>query len=106
MPVLGLSGNPVSALVSALIFLRPAMRAMLDLPATQTIFDQAVLGAAMPANQLRGDYVRAPLEPGPDGKLIPVPFSTQDSAMLLTLPNADGLNRPRPPAPPAPHGTC
>jgi len=105
MPVLGLSGNPVSALVSALIFLRPAMRAMLDLPATQTIFEQAVLGAAMPDNQLREDYVRARLERGPDGKLIAVPFSTQDSAMLLTLANADGLIRRRPRAPPAPKGT-
>jgi molybdopterin molybdotransferase len=104
MPVLGLSGNPVSALVSALIFLRPAIRAMLGLPATQTIFEQAVLGAAMPENQLREDYVRARLERGPDGKLIAVPFPAQDSAMLLTLANADGLIRRRPRAPPASKG--
>jgi molybdopterin molybdotransferase len=105
MPVLGLSGNPVSALVSALMFLRPAIRAMLGLPPKQAIFEQAVLGAAMPDNQLREDYVRARLERDPDGKLIAIPFPTQDSAMLLTLANADGLIRRRPRAPPAPKGT-
>src|SRR5215468_5463495 len=105
MPVLGLSGNPVSALVSALMFLRPAIRVMLGLPAKQTIFEQAVLGAAMPNNQLREDYVRAHVERGHDGKLIAVPFSMQDSAMLLTLANADGLIRRLPHAPPAPKGT-
>jgi molybdopterin molybdotransferase len=105
MPVLGLSGNPVSALVSALMFLRPAIRAMLGLPPKQAIFEQAVLGAAMPDNQLREDYVRARLERDPNGKLIAIPFPTQDSAMLLTLANADGLIRRRPRAPPAPKGT-
>jgi molybdopterin molybdotransferase len=105
MPVLGLSGNPVSALVSALMFLRPALRAMLGLPAKQTIFERAVLGAAMPDNQLREDYVRAHIERGPDGELIAVPFPTQDSAMLLTLASSDGLIRRQPRAPPAPKGT-
>jgi molybdopterin molybdotransferase len=105
MPALGLSGNPVSALVSALMFLRPAIRAMLGLPAKQTIFERAVLGAAMPDNQLREDYVRARLERDPDGRLVAIPFPTQDSAMLLTLANADGLIRRRPHAPPAPKGT-
>jgi len=105
MPVLGLSGNPVSALVSALMFLRPAIRAMLGLPAKQTIFERAVLGAAMPDNQLREDYVRAHIERGPDGELIAVPFPTQDSAMLLTLASADGLIRRQPRAPPVPKGT-
>ena len=105
MPVLGLSGNPVSALVSALMFVRPAIGAMLGLPARQTIFEQAVLGAAMPDNQRREDYVRASLERDPDGKIIAFPFPVQDSAMLLTLANADGLIRRRPYAPPAPKGT-
>jgi molybdopterin molybdotransferase len=105
MPVLGLSGNPVSALVSALMFLRPAIRGMLGLPVKQKIFEQAVLGAAIPSNQSREDYVRAHIERSPDGKLIAVPFTTQDSAMLLTLASADGLIRRQPRAPPAPKGS-
>jgi molybdopterin molybdotransferase len=104
MLVLGMSGNPVSALVSALMFLRPAIKAMLGLPAKQPIFEQAVLGAAMPENHIREDYVRARIERGPDGQLIAVPFSTQDSAMLVTLADADGLIRRRPHAPAAPRG--
>jgi len=68
-------------------------------------FEQAVLGAAMPENQLREDYVRARLRRDPDGKLIAIPFPTQDGAMLLTLANADGLIRRRPRAPTAPKGT-
>ena len=65
MLVLGMSGNPVSALVSALMFLRPAMKAMLGLPAKQPILEQAVLGAAMPENHTREDYVRSRIEIGP-----------------------------------------
>jgi molybdopterin molybdotransferase len=104
MPVLGMSGNPVSALVSALMFLHPAIKAMLGLSANRPVFEQAVLGAAMRENYIREDYVRAHIECGPDGKLIAVPCPTQDSAMLLTLANADGLIRRPPHAPPAAEG--
>jgi molybdopterin molybdotransferase len=58
----------------------------------------------MPENHIREDYVRARIERGPDGQLIAVPFSTQDSAMLVTLADADGLIRRRPHAPAAPRG--
>ncbi len=105
MPVLGMSGNPVSALVSALMFLRPAIRAMLRLPAEQTVFEQAVLGEAMAENHVREDYVRARLDRDPNHRLVATPFETQDSAMLVALANADGLIRRRPHAPPAPKGT-
>jgi molybdopterin molybdotransferase len=104
MPVLGMSGNPVSALVSALMFLRPAIAAMLGLPAKEPLFEQAVLGSAMPENHIREDYVRARIERGADGRLIAIPFPSQDSAMLLTLAQADGLIRRRPRAPPSPEG--
>jgi molybdopterin molybdotransferase len=104
MPILGMSGNPVSALVSALIFLRPAIAAMLGLPASEPVFEPAVLGSAMPENHKREDYVRARLERGADGGLIAIPFPSQDSAMLLTLAQADGLIRRRPGAPPSPKG--
>jgi molybdopterin molybdotransferase len=105
MPVLGMSGNPVSALVCALLFLRPAMAAMLGLPATEPLFEQALLGSSMRENQNREDYVRSRIERGADGGLIAHPFPTQDSSMLLTLAQADGLVRRRPHAPPAPKGT-
>src|SRR5262249_43932822 len=104
MPILGMSGNPVSALISALMFLRPAIAALLALPDKEPIFELAILGSAMPENGLREDYVRARIEHGADGGLIAPPFATQDSSMLLTLAQADGLIRRPPCAPPAPKG--
>jgi molybdopterin molybdotransferase len=44
MPVLVALGNPVAALVCALVFLRPAMSAMLQLATTSPVFERAVLG--------------------------------------------------------------
>ncbi len=104
LPVLTMPGNPVSALVCALLFLRPAMRAMLGLAPATAAFERAVLDAAMPANDKREDYVRARLSFGDDGRLRARPFSTQDSSMLMTLARADGLVRRAPFAPPAEAG--
>jgi molybdopterin molybdotransferase len=99
-PVIGMPGNPVSALVCALLFVRPAIAAMLGLPANERLFETATLGAPMPANDGREDYVRTRLERDADGGLVAHPFPTQDSSMLLTLAQADGLVRRRPLAPP------
>ena len=87
--VLGLPGNPVSTFVCAELFLRPLIRAMLGLPSSPDIVT-ARLGAAMPANDSREDYVRARLARDADG-LMATPFPLQDSSMLSTLAAADGL---------------
>ncbi|PXA85085.1 molybdopterin molybdenumtransferase MoeA [Nostoc sp. 3335mG] len=84
--VLGLPGNPVSSYVTACLFLLPLIAQMGGaadpLPATRTV----TLGAALPANGERQDYLRARIEEGrafaPDG---------QDSAALVALAAADGL---------------
>ncbi len=99
MPVLGLPGNPVSALVCAEMFLGPAMRRMLGLAAeVRTV--SAVLGRDLPANDLRQDHLRASLAHDEAGRLIAMPFDTQDSAMLASLARADALLI-RPPHAPA-----
>jgi len=87
--VLGLPGNPVSTFVCAELFLRPLIRAMLGLPTAPDIVT-ARLGAAMPANDSREDYVRARITRDGDG-LVAMPFPLQDSSMLSTLAAADGL---------------
>ena len=51
---------------------------------------EAVLGAPMPANDLRRDYVRSALARSTGG-LIATPFATQDSSMLKLLAQAGGL---------------
>jgi molybdopterin molybdotransferase len=103
LPILGLPGNPVSALVCALIFLRPALRKMLDIRPAVPNFETAILGAGMAKNDQREDYVRARLELK-GGRATAFPFPAQDSSMLMTLAKANALIRRRPFAPPALEG--
>lgn len=99
LPVLGLPGNPVSAYVCGLLFAAPAIRALAGEPAPRTVLTKARLGAALPANDARADYLRAMLADG-----LATPFPRQDSAMLRTLALADCLVLRRPHAPPAAAG--
>jgi molybdopterin molybdotransferase len=91
VPVLGMPGNPVSALVCALLFVRPALRAMQGLKPAVLPFERATLADAMPANDMREDYVRAQIEVGADGEVLVRPFQIQDSSMLMSLALADAL---------------
>ncbi len=100
-PVLGLPGNPVSALVCATLFLRPALEVMQGRPAAPEQPETAQLGADLPANDRRQDYLRARLETDAQGRRVAVPFSRQDSAMLANLARADCLIMRPPLAPPA-----
>lgn len=99
-PVLGLPGNPVSAMVCAMLFLAPLLRAMLGLAADLDTAT-ALLGRDLPANDARQDYLRAELARHPDdGGLVATPFSSQDSAVLSGLARAACLVV-RPPHAPA-----
>ncbi len=90
-PILGLPGNPVSSLVCAALFLRPAMAVMLGRGHAQAELETARLGADLPANDRRQDYLRASLDKDSDGRRVAVPFARQDSSMLATLARADCL---------------
>jgi len=85
-PMLGLPGNPVSALVCAVVFLLPAVAVMAGLPAAPTPSEAALAGADLAANDQREDYLRCTLA----GE-VATPFSRQDSSMLKTLARADAL---------------
>ncbi len=100
LPVLGLPGNPVSALICALLFVRPAVRALLGLPPEAGPAATARLGCDLPAGDRRQDYLRARLERDADGRAVATPFAAQDSAMLSVLAAADCLVI-RPPHAPA-----
>jgi molybdopterin molybdotransferase len=91
VPVLGMPGNPVSALVCALLFVRPALRAMQGLKPAVLAFERATLAHAMPANDMREDYVPAQIEVGTDGEVRVRPFKIQNGSMLMTLAHADAL---------------
>ncbi|NMD09471.1 MAG: molybdopterin molybdotransferase MoeA [Phyllobacteriaceae bacterium] len=88
--VMGLPGNPVSALITARLFLRPLLDALQGLT-TDSRPVTARLGVAMPANDERQDYIRATLEVADDGRRTVTPFSLQDSSMQRTLQMAQAL---------------
>ncbi len=79
-PFLGLPGNPVSTLVCALLFLRPAILAMLGREWDPVLKPARLIGA-LEANGDRRDYLRAVGE-WRNGVLWARPFSIQDSSML------------------------
>ena len=93
--VLGLPGNPVSAFVTATLFLRPLIAAMagarhpLPVPLAVTLADE------LPANDHRQDYLRGTIS---DGRVSVA--AIQDSSMLATLARATCLVI-RPPHAPA-----
>ena len=93
--VLGLPGNPVSAFVTATIFLRPLIAYLAGatdpMPATRL----AILAAPLRANDHREDYLRATTQ---GGRVAPA--DRQDSSMVRTLARADCLIV-RPPHAPA-----
>jgi molybdopterin molybdotransferase len=89
--MMGLPGNPVSALVCATIFLRPALYAMLGLSDHETNEQQAVLAAPLAENDEREDYLRATLAAGEDGTRFATPLDKQDSSVYSGLAKANCL---------------
>ena len=102
LSVLGLPGNPVSALVCARIFLKPLIGKMLGLDMTDVPV-MARVAAALPANDERQDYLRATLRYEEDGARAVHVFSKQDSSMQRNLRDADCLIVRPPNAPEVPH---
>jgi molybdopterin molybdotransferase len=102
--VLGLPGNPVSALICAALFLIPALDRLSGGPGTPAPKTTALLGSPVKANDQRADHLRATLETSESGTLVATPFSVQDSAMLGRLVRADALILRPPHAPALPKG--
>ncbi|HUJ04251.1 MAG TPA: gephyrin-like molybdotransferase Glp [Rhizomicrobium sp.] len=102
LPLLGLPGNPVSTLVCAVLFLRPAIAAMLGTDTAAPLLS-ARLASELPANDSRQDYLRAKLTHA-SGELVVEPFAVQDSSMLSVMAAADALILRAPHAPPAKAG--
>ncbi len=94
VPMLGLPGNPVSAGVCATLYLKPAIDVMLGAKTAAnagTVAETAVLGADVPENDRRQDYLRSKLELSAAGELTATPFAKQDSSMLAFFAQADCL---------------
>jgi molybdopterin molybdotransferase len=104
MPVLGLPGNPVSAMVCAILFLLPALAHLSGLPAAPPTSTTAILGAAVKQNDHRADHLRASLSTDSAGRIVATPFPVQDSGMLRRMALADALVLRAPLAPALPAG--
>jgi len=90
IPMIGLPGNPVSALVCGQIFLVSAIKAMLGLGKSALPTQSATLAADMPANGPRAHYMRA-MTQIENGALTVIPFDRQDSSLLSILSKANAL---------------
>ena len=84
--VLGLPGNPVSAFVTAILFVRPLIAHLAGAADPLPTARPCVLGEDLPANNGRTDYLRAVER---DGRCYAA--AIQDSSMLLTLARATCL---------------
>ncbi|MEA2737464.1 MAG: molybdopterin molybdotransferase [Acetobacteraceae bacterium] len=98
-PVLGLPGNPVSAMVCSILFLLPALARLSGLPAAPPPVSTAILGAPVKQNDQRADHLRATVAVDEAGRTVVTPFPVQDSAMLRRLATADALVLRAPHAP-------
>jgi molybdopterin molybdotransferase len=105
MPVLGLPGNPVSAGVSAVVFLKPAMDILLGVTVQHQPEPRARLGCDISANDERQDYLRARLNRDGDGQWVATPFPVQDSSMFALFVETDCLVVRPPHAPAATAGS-
>ncbi len=81
-----LPGNPVSAYVTAILFLMPLIRHMCGAAAPLPARENATLAGPLAENGARVDHVRARLERG-----VVTPTGSNDSAMLAALARSNAL---------------
>lgn len=84
--MVGLPGNPVSAMVCGYIFILPLLRSMLGLGRAAPLQTGAVLAGGIAANGPREHYMRATVR---DGKLTVA--ADQDSSLLSVLAESNAL---------------
>jgi molybdopterin molybdotransferase len=99
-PVLGLPGNPASAMVCAELFLWPILRAMQGGDPQQPL-ERLPLAAPLAANGLREHWMRARIMLDGEGCPTVAAFADQDSSLVSVLAAANALIRRPAAAPPA-----
>jgi molybdopterin molybdotransferase len=88
--VFGLPGNPVSSLVGALVFVRPALFARQGLANPAPTYSHARVAAALRRNAHRDEFVRARHVETNDGPLLEA-IVGQESHMIVRAAAADAL---------------
>ncbi len=90
-PMIGLPGNPVSAMICAVVFVIPALMKLAGRTMNRRPLTTAKLGRDLPQNDRRQEYLRASLELDNQGQLVAMPFDRQDSSVLSGFTRADCL---------------
>ena len=88
--VFGLPGNPVSAVVTFALFVRPALAALQGRAPDRLLDAEAVLATAVPRNHDREQALRVRLE-RQNGRLVATPNGPQGSHIVTSLLGADAL---------------
>jgi molybdopterin molybdotransferase len=88
--VFGLPGNPVSALVSAELFVKPALRALQGISDPLPRFEPGRLGSDLQRNEERDEFVRARTRIDGDAVVLE-PLRGQESHMIASASAADAL---------------
>lgn len=106
-PMIGLPGNPVAAMVCSMVFVAPAVQALMGQAVPPELpTEPAILGADVKENDQRQDFLRCTLSPQPEGQPpLATPFASQDSAQLNILAQSNALLLRAPFAPAQAAGT-
>lgn len=91
MPLLGLPGNPVSAIISFETFARPAILTMLGRTKFARPYVMAVLQDRAENNAGRRNYIRVHVARNDAGEYIATTTGEQGSGILTSLSRANGL---------------
>lgn len=88
--VFGLPGNPVSSLVGALLFVRPALLALQGLGDPRPELEVGSTAVSLRRNEHRDEFVRARRSFGEAGVVL-APLAGQESHMIVRAASADAL---------------
>jgi len=88
--VFGLPGNPVSSLVGAVVFVRPALLALQGASVPGPVYFEGRLASSLRRNRQRDEFQRARSIPSGDGVRLE-PLSGQESHMIARAASADAL---------------
>jgi molybdopterin molybdotransferase len=88
--VFGLPGNPVSSLVGAEVFVRPALLALQGASVPGPVYSAGSLASAIRRNKQRDEFVRARSVPSATGVVLQ-PITGQESHMIARAATADAL---------------
>lgn len=87
----GLPGNPVSAFVTFVLLVRPALLRMQGCVEVEPRAIPVAAGFDRPQSGARQEYLRVSLQSGASGELVLQPYDNQSSGAGASLSGADGL---------------